>query len=172
MTTQRRVHWWTAALVAVMLVLGWSMVAVPLALLLVKFVLYQAHKTIGIVIFGLTLWRLALRRWRGGATLPPGWRGVAAGTVHAALLVLLLAMPVTGFLLSAASPSGVPTLFLGFIAIPHPIGPDPVLFARLQGLHRLEGWAMLVLGLAHGGAGLLFHRAMIPGPRQTGATPG
>ncbi len=172
MTTQRRVHWWTAALVAAMLVLGWSMVAVPLALLLVKFVLYQAHKTIGIIIFGLTLWRLALRRSRGGATPGPGWRGLAAGSVHAALLVLLLAMPVTGFLLSAASPSGVPTLFLGFIAIPQPIGPDPALFARLQDLHRLEGWAMLGLAVAHGTAGLLFHRAAVPGPRQAGATPG
>jgi len=153
MTGQRRLHWWTAALVALMLALGWSMVAVPLAQLLVKFVLYQAHKTIGIVIFGLTLWRLAWR-WRRGTRAP----NRAAGLVHAALLVLLLAMPVTGFLLSAASPSGVPTLFLGVIAIPHPIGPDPDLFARLQWLHRAEGWTLLTLGLAHGAAGFRRHR--------------
>lgn len=162
MTAARRLHWWTAALVAVMLALGWTMVAVPLAQLLVKFVLYQAHKTIGIVIFGLTLWRLALRWYRGPPALAPGWRGRAAGFVHAALLVLLVAMPPTGFLLAAASPSGVPTLFLGVIAIPHPIGPDPALFARLQMLHRFEGWALLALGLAHGAAGLLFHRAPAP----------
>ncbi len=154
MTGPRRLHWWTAALVALMLALGWSMVAVPLAQLLVKFVLYQAHKTIGIVIFGLTLWRLAWR-WRRGAHAA----NRAAGVVHAVLLVLLLAMPVTGFLMSAASPSGVPTLFLGVIAIPHPIGPDPDLFARLQLLHRGEAWAMLALGLAHGAAGLWRHRA-------------
>lgn len=162
MTGLRRLHWWTAALVAVMLALGWIMVAVPLAQLLVKFVLYQAHKTVGIVIFGLTLWRLTLRWRHGTSALPPGWRGRAAGIVHVALLVLLLAMPTTGFLLSAASPSGVPTLFLGVISIPHPIGPDPVLFERLRMLHRLEGWAMLVLGLGHGAAGLFFHRAGAP----------
>lgn len=162
MTPARRLHWWTAALVATMLVLGWVMVAVPLAQLLTKFVLYQAHKTIGIIIFGLTLWRLVLR-WRSPRPAPPpGWRGQAAGFVHAALLVLLLVMPVTGFLLAAASPSGIPTLFLGVIPIPHPIGPDPALFARLQALHRFEGWAMLSLGLAHGTAGLLFHRRPVP----------
>ncbi|MFX7878625.1 cytochrome b/b6 domain-containing protein, partial [Acinetobacter baumannii] len=91
--------------------------AVPLAQLLVKFVLYQAHKTIGIVIFALTCWRLLWRLRGDGPGLPAGWHGRAAGAVHAVLLILLLAMPVTGFLLSAASPSGVPTLFLGVIAI-------------------------------------------------------
>jgi cytochrome b561 len=162
MTGARRLHWWTAGLVAIMLALGWIMVAVPLAQLLLKFVLYQAHKTIGIVIFGLTLWRLCLRWSRGGPALPSGWRGRAAGLVHAGLLVLLLAMPVTGYLLSAASPSGVPTLFLGVFAIPHVIGPDPATFARLQMLHQLEAWMMLALGLAHGAAGLFLHRAPAP----------
>lgn len=160
MTGRRKLHWWTAALVAAMLALGWIMVAVPLALLLVKFVLYQAHKTIGIVVFALTCLRLLLRRRGGGPGLPPGWHGRAAGAVHAVLLILLLAMPATGFLMSAASPSGVPTLFLGVIAIPHPIGPDPALFERLQLAHRVEAWTMLVVGLAHGAAGLLARRRM------------
>ena len=51
--TQRRLHWWTAGLVATGFAIAWIMVAVPLRDLLVKFLLFQLHKTIGLTVFAL-----------------------------------------------------------------------------------------------------------------------
>src|SRR5512140_1451834 len=55
---QRWLHWLTAGLVLVGFGLGWWMVAVPFRALLLKFALYQAHKTIGLVVLALVLVRL------------------------------------------------------------------------------------------------------------------
>jgi cytochrome b561 len=68
-TAQRRLHWWTAALVGLGFVLGWVMVAVPLRALLAKFLLYQVHKTLGLLVLGLTAARLPVRLRRGR----PAW---------------------------------------------------------------------------------------------------
>ncbi len=66
---QRRLHWWAAGLVFLTFALGWIMAAVPLRELLLKFTLYQAHKTAGLVILLLVLARVWLRATRG----QPAW---------------------------------------------------------------------------------------------------
>jgi cytochrome b561 len=62
---QRALHWTIAALVLLAAPLGLYMVALPFRQLLLKFVLYQLHKTIGITVFLLVLAQLALH-WRRG----------------------------------------------------------------------------------------------------------
>jgi len=43
MEAQRKLHWWTAALVLLGCAIGWLMVVVPFRHLLAKFFLYQLH---------------------------------------------------------------------------------------------------------------------------------
>lgn len=157
---QRRLHWITAGLVGAGFALGWVMVAVPLRALLAKFLLYQLHKTLGLLVLLLTLPRLAVRLRRGRptweATLRPSQRRAAA-VAHAALYALLLAVPVLGYLTAATAPAQVPTFFLGVIPVPHLLGVVPAAFAVLRPMHR--ALAILLVGLAclHALAALRHH---------------
>jgi len=146
---QRRLHWATALLIAVGFALAWAMVAVPLQALLAKFALYQLHKTIGLIVPALVLWRLWLRARRGrpawGEALPP-WQRRAAAAMHAGLYALALAVPVLGYFTAATAPQAVPTLFLFVLPVPHAVGPDADAFATIRAAHR--ALAILLVGLA------------------------
>jgi cytochrome b561 len=151
-TAQRRLHWWTAALVLLAFPLGWVMVGVPLSQLLLKFLLYQLHKTLGILAFALAVTRLLVRARRGRPGWYegiPGWQRQAAGAVHALLYAVLIATPALGYLTAATAPIGIPTLFLGVIPIPHLLAPDPVWFSVLRPLHRSMAILLVVLAGGH-----------------------
>ncbi len=57
---RRHLHWWTAALVIIGFAIAWLMTAWPVSVLLVKFLLYQLHKSLGLCVFGLAVLRLVL----------------------------------------------------------------------------------------------------------------
>jgi cytochrome b561 len=157
---QRRLHWWTAALVLLAFPLGWLMVGVPLSQLLVKFLLYQLHKTLGILAFALAVIRLLVRARRGRPGWDedmPGWQRRAAGAVHALLYAFLLATPALGYLVAATAPAGVPTLFLGVIPVPHLVAPDPVWFSVLRQVHRSMAILLVVLAGGHAVASIHNH---------------
>ena len=103
------------ALVLLATPLGVIMVALPFRQLLLKFLLYQLHKTIGITAFAFALSQLALH-WRRGrpawAEALPDWQRRAASAVHATLFGLLCATPILGYLTAATAPARIPTLFL------------------------------------------------------------
>ena len=178
---QRRLHWSTAALVVLGFVVAWVMVATPLSDLLLKFLLYQLHKTIGLLVLGLTLARVPLRLWRGRPAWEqdlPAWQRHAAGRVHLTLYLLLLVVPVLGYFTAATAPAQVPTLFLGVINVPHLVGTDPAAFAWLRPLHRVLAILLVVLATGHGLAALANHRrgrrtliAMGRGTESSSATP-
>lgn len=157
----RLLHWTTAALVLAQWSLGRYMTGLGPEALAEKFVLYQRHKSLGALIFLLTLLRLAWRLLeRARPEPPPGmplWKRRAAATSHALLYLFLLAMPVTGFLAAAASPLGIPTVLFGILPVPHPIGPDAALEALLLRAHRLQGWALAGLLALHVAAALEHH---------------
>ncbi|MGC8475490.1 MAG: cytochrome b [Acetobacteraceae bacterium] len=159
---QRRLHWWTAALVAIGFVLGLVMRAVPLRDLLSKFLLFQLHKTVGLTVLALVIWRLALR---GRLGRPPpaaglaGWEARAAAVGQLVLYALLVAVPVLGYLTACTAPAGVPTLFLLVIPIPGVIGPDPRLYAVLRVVHGAAAFTLVGLALGHALAALRHHRA-------------
>jgi cytochrome b561 len=158
---QRRLHWWGAGLIAVAFAVAWVMVAVPLTELLVKFVLYQVHKTLGLTVLALVLWRLVLRARRGRpaweADLPP-WQRRAASWMHVALYALALAVPVLGYFTAATAPARVPTLFLLVIPIPHVVGPSEAGFDVLRAVHRAAAILLVLLALGHAAAAVHNHR--------------
>jgi cytochrome b561 len=133
---RRHLHWWTAALVVTGFVIAWIMTGLPVTLLLLKFLLYQLHKSLGLCVAALAVLRLGLARRAGD---PP--RGVQAW-----LYGLLLLVPLLGYLTAAASPTSVPTLFFLVLPIPHAIAPSQTVFDAIRPLHK---WlAIGLLGLA------------------------
>jgi cytochrome b561 len=149
---QRRLHWWTAALVLLAFPLGWLMVGVPISQLLVKFLLYQLHKTLGILVFVLVVARLVLRARRGRPRWTedlPAWQCQTAGAVHVLLYGFVLVTPLLGYLTATTAPIGIPTLLLGVIPIPHVVGPDPVWFSVLRQVHRSMAILLAVLAGVH-----------------------
>lgn len=117
------------------------------------------HKAIGITVLFLTLGRLA---WRLAHRPPPlpaetkAWeRGVAHAT-HWTLYALLLAMPITGWLMVSGAEKRRPLTWFGAFDIPY----LPV--SRAAGgfggdAHGVLGWLMLALVVLHVGAALRHH---------------
>lgn len=159
---QRILHWANAGLVLLGFGIAWVMVALPFRELLLKFALYQTHKTIGLLVFALTLWRLVSRLIIGrptwAADLTPLARR-AAGLGHAALYLLLLAVPLLGYLLACTSPLPVPTLLFGLLPVPHVIGVDRVAFAWLRPLHMAAAILLVTLAAGHAAMAIRHHRA-------------
>ncbi|MBS0561317.1 MAG: cytochrome b [Proteobacteria bacterium] len=149
---QRVLHWATALLVVAGFVIGLFMIGVPMRELLLKFVLFQIHKSFGLLVLLMVLARLALR-FRSGrpAHAPmPRWQAAAAGAGQAAIYALLIVVPALGYVVASSSPIRIPTLFLGVIPMPDFTGANRTLFDALAPVHR---WlAILLVALAAGHA--------------------
>ena len=118
--------------------------------------LYTAHKTVGVLVLVLMVVRLALRLARGRPDYYRPlrrWRRFMSRTVHGLLYILLIAMPVVGWLATAAG--GFPVEFFAW-HLPGLVGEDDALSAQLFFWHAALGWSILALVLLHV-AGALQH---------------
>jgi cytochrome b561 len=144
----KALHWITALLVLGLIGLGLWMVDLPISL--TKLLAYGWHKWIGLVVLVLTIVRL-LWRWR--APPPPLPDTVTAlhrrlaPLSHGGLLVLLLAMPVSGWLMSSAG--GVTVYWFGLLQLPDLVPRDPLTFEMLRTLHHALAWALIALLAVH-----------------------
>jgi cytochrome b561 len=157
-------HWLIALLIFAMLAIGWRMTdeAVPQ---MVRFELYQLHKSLGLTILALTVIRIAWRLVHPPPPLAPdfiGWRRRAAQLVHAALYGIMLGLPLTGWAMVSASPWGLPTIVFDLFEWPHiPVlasleNKEPV-EAAFKEAHEWLVWGAILLLLLHI-AGALKHR--------------
>lgn len=158
---QRRLHWFLAALVISTALLGIAMVAVPFEVLLAKFLLYQAHKSFGLVVCACAAAQLLLHLSRGRPPPDPSLPTLhrrAAAVVHRLLFALLLLVPVSGWLAASAAPAAIPTLLFGLVPVPHVLAPSEALYGVLRPLHLALVTLLAVLVLGHATAALLHHR--------------
>lgn len=119
---------------------------------------YDLHKGIGVVTLALVLLRCVRRvGFENVPPLPlmPRWQRRAAQATHAALYLLMVLIPATGFLASSAA--GYPTPVLGIVSIPPLIGEDGEAYALLRQVHEVTVCSSMVLLLLHVGA-VLKHR--------------
>ena len=123
--------------------------------------LINLHKLLGLSILALTVVRIG---WRLGHRPPPLPSTIskplrhAAHTVHALFYVLLLALPLTGWLMTSAFPSRHPIELGRAITIPFlPVSPDLALATTAFRLHETGAWLMISLLALHLG-GVLKHR--------------
>jgi cytochrome b561 len=161
---QRRLHWAMAGVVFANFLLALLMVELPLSALFAKILTYQLHKSLGLLLIPLWVWRLWLlaRRGRPAPVALPVLHQGAVRLGQAMLYALLIAVPVLGFLSAAAAPIAVETVFFLILPIPHPFPPDQALYDLLRPLHQGAAWALVVLALGHGGMAIRHHRQGLP----------
>lgn len=151
-------HWLMAGLIAVLVGMGLYMVHLPDAGYDTnKITLILVHKQIGVAAFVLVSARWI---WRQINPVPhlvdtlPRWQKVMAIVVHLCFYALMLALPVTGWIMS--SYSGIPVWFLG-LTLPDLVVPNERLFEKFQQLHDWLGYAVAVLICLHTAATLRHH---------------
>jgi cytochrome b561 len=152
-------HWALAALLAMLLALGWWMVRLPDAGYdSRKIVLILVHKQLGLAALALAALRLAWRLLQPlpalAPSLPPGQQ-VAARFVHLCLYALMFALPLSGWLLSSAA--GFAMSFLGLASLPDLVPASEALFRQLAVVHRWLASGLVALVALHAGAALRHH---------------
>jgi cytochrome b561 len=149
-------HWLTLLLIALQFLIAGPM-REETRDLVQRFELYQLHKSVGLTVAGFVVLRLLLRL----VTRPPQRANdgrllsLASDAVHGGLYLCVVALPLTGYLMVSSAPIQIPTLYFGWFAIPHPIGPDKPTYELMLGLHGWAGNALLALGAIHFGAVLV-----------------
>ena len=109
------------------------------------------HKSTGMTILALSIARLI---WRLGHKPPPfdpvmaRWEVIGARTGHYLFYVLMLVIPLTGWLMVSAS--GRPTNFFGLFTIGNlPVTRGEDIHEFWEEVHELLGWAMVALLTVH-----------------------
>jgi len=123
-----------------------------------KLKLYSWHKWIGVTIFLLAIARVLWRLTHPAPGLPPAmprWQQTAALATHVALYVLVLIIPLSGWLMSSAL--GVKTVYLGLIPLPDLLAKNKELGEALKGVHVALNWTLAAVVLVHVGAALKHH---------------
>lgn len=149
-------HWITVLLLVIMFPLGFIMAEMPLSMQKISAIGW--HKSIGATILFLVLLRLTWRFTNPVPLLPEHMKFIErllAHLSHVALYLFLLAMPISGWMMSSAS--GLPVSVFGWFTLPVIIAPDKELGKLLREAHELIAFAMLGMIGLHAGAALLHH---------------
>jgi cytochrome b561/polyisoprenoid-binding protein YceI len=159
-------HWTIALAILGMLVLGFTMNAVAPGPGSPKIALIQLHKSIGITILMLSVARIVWRLMNPPPPEPPmpGWQKMLSSAVHFLFYVLMIVMPLTGWIMASAS-SDFPTRFFYMFDIRLPVLPDlPAADRRgiedaFDFVHGNLAWVMIGLIALHL-AGALKHQVV------------
>jgi cytochrome b561 len=155
-STSKWLHWLVAICV---------LTTAPVAIAMVRVgkgptqdALYNFHKSLGVLILILMVLRLINRLVVGAPQPDPGierWQKAASSAVHGLLYVLLLAMPIVGYIANSAY--GATTPFFGLFELPRIVGDNEALATTLFTIHRWTGFLVIALVLVHIGAALQHH---------------
>ena len=155
-STAIALHWIMAFLLLGLFAVGTNMHDLPLSPWKLK--VYSWHKWAGVTAFLLVLARLAWRIGHRPPPLPaamPRWQQTAAHGLHHLLYLLMLAIPLSGWLMSSAK--GFQTVWFGVLPLPDLLGKDEALGDMLKGVHMGLNGTLFLLVLAHIGAALKHH---------------
>lgn len=154
--TAALLHWSIAALILANLVMGFVCAWLELSF---EDVIMNLHKVIGLLVLALSLLRLV---WRLTHRPPEPVHGSAlqrkaAGVVHAALYALMLALPISGWLVTSSFPKRHP-ISVGLFDLPFlPVSASLPRAILAHGVHEVLSLAMVALVLGHILAALHHH---------------
>lgn len=149
-------HWLIAALVFAGWGLGWYMHDLPASPSKLQY--YSWHKWIGVTVFMLALVRALWRATHAPPPLPATtapWQVRAARVSHFLFYLLLLALPLSGWLMSSAK--GFQTVYLGLVPLPDLLAKDKALGETLEEVHEVLGVALAWLVVLHVAAAAKHH---------------
>lgn len=145
-------HWTIAVLLVGMVFFGWWMEGLREAATEGEVALstvsgaYNWHKTIGILVLVLSLARLA---WRLAHPVPPlpahmaGYEKGLARFTHIAFYVIMIGLPIGGYVTASSFGSGFPILLFNEIALPKLPVPQTSDFQEFAGsVHGAGGWVI------------------------------
>lgn len=167
-------HWAIAAAIIGNLLLGWWMQgAIEIQQSQARAIAaFQLHKSIGLTILVLSVFRLVWRWLHQPPPLPvgmPAWERFAAKATHWILYALMIGIPLSGWLYVSTqwrgqAPLNIPTLWFGLFEIPHLFGLNDAtrqLRETLAGVtldaHVFLGWGAVALLVLHVAAALKHH---------------
>ena len=110
---------------------------------------FNLHKSVGLLVGLLVLWRMG---WRITHSVPPdlpdtpAWQAKLAQLTHGLMYLVMLAIPVTGFL--GSSFSKYPVKFFG-LALPRLWEADPDMKEQFADLHEGTAWLLMALLAVH-----------------------
>jgi cytochrome b561 len=149
-------HWLIAALIFAQFALGW--LASSGRLSPAKLNLFVWHKSVGILILALVLLRLLWRLATPAPSLPaeiPAWERAAARVSHVLLYVLMLALPLSGWVINSAA--AVPLRIFWLIPFPAIAAPDRRTEEFASSVHFWLFVLLAALLLLHVAAALRHH---------------
>lgn len=149
-------HWSVAGLIFALMALGWIAKFTPLSP--GKLTLFYWHKSLGMLVLALVLVRLGWRARNPAPPLPgnlPKWEPVMAHATHALLYVLMILMPVTGWLINSAS--GIPFKIFWVLPLPAITSVSTHLEHIFEVFHLVLFWVLAIVLLGHIGAALRHH---------------
>ena len=158
-TTARVLHWLVAALILAMIPVGLVMVREGLDRGL-QDALFIFHKNVGSLLIAIVTLRLVWRLTHPPAPLPPslpGWQRRAAGLSHLALYILMIVLPLSGYVRVRAG--GFPIEALDAMGLPALVPRSEALADAASALHQGAAVALMAVLALHIGAGL--HHALI-----------
>jgi len=135
------------------------------------------HETLGLVVFGVVWLRLIARAFAVTPSIlpaPPPWQALLAKVVHAVLYGLMIALPLSGWLMLSAA--GKPIPFFGW-ELPALVAPNRAVASAIDDVHEaIAAVGYWLIGL-HAAAALFHHyvvrdntlRLMLPGARNAAA---
>jgi len=149
-------HWAIALLISAAFPLGLYMHG--LALSPTKLRLFNYHKWIGMTALMLVVVRLLWRSIYRPPELPATmarWERIGALAMHLLLYALMVAAPLSGWLMSSAT--GFQTVWFGVIPLPDLIGKDKEFGRFLMELHKNLDYLLIALVGLHIAAALRHH---------------
>lgn len=152
----KTLHWFIALAIITMVIMGFVMDSLPLGPQ--KLQVYGLHKATGIVILGLVVLRLLWRFTNPTPKLPstmPWIERLAAHAGHAGLYLLMLAMPLSGWMMSSAA--GFPVSVYGIFTMPDLVGANQAIRKFMHDAHGILAWAIIGLVSVHVLAALWHH---------------
>lgn len=155
----RLLHWVRATLIFGLLAVGFLMVRLADDTPGKFETLYPLHKEFGVLLFLIVVVQLIIRSRAALPALPAGlsrWEVLLSKTVHRAMLVLIVVVPLMGYSMSSTftQSDGVPFFFM---EMPELLPKNDDAFAVFQALHRYCAYTLLALIALHV-AGVLKHR--------------
>ena len=153
-------HWTIAILIVLILSIGAvGLVMGELPRSPKYFWVYTAHKSLGLTVLALVLVRIGWRLYAGAPRPVPGTprlQALLASATHGAIYLLILALPLSGWIYDSANALR-PFRWFGLVEVPKLVAPDEALAASAHGAHEWLFWLLMALVAGHAGAALYHH---------------
>lgn len=149
-------HWGMAVLLISLFAVGLYMHDLPLSPW--KLQIYSWHKWAGVTVFILVLARLVWRITHRPPELPGSMSRMmqlGAHVGHAMLYLLMIAIPLSGWLMSSAK--GVQTVYFGVLPIPDLLHKNKELGEVLRNVHASLNYLLAVLVIGHAAVAIKHH---------------